>query len=195
MTIGRRILGVPERMQTRLEEKYDLAEKGIPPEKEKLPIEDDEEREDELAIWFLENVPEEFLDSRRGAFRIFKNILLEKEFLDIWNYRVVIQDGLTNRDLVIILLQIIKDLEKLSVFKLNSQKFRFLTKIPDAIREIEEIMASQKRENLRGFPSEEILNTARHVFSVKASLYLKRRAMIKKLEDILSILQSYRPVD
>lgn len=175
-----------EEYQKREREKQGYKKREVKPLNRKPPGKPEGGFDDEpLVLWFLKNVPEEFLN-KRETIKIFEKVLLEKKFQDIWNYKII-PEGLTGKELMNDLVEKMKALGSLCVFDLNLKGIVSSKDKDGVIKTIKAVMEYHKEESLRECPSMGTFHRLPETFRRNVSLYLKRKILIEKLEEILTL--------
>lgn len=144
-----------------------------------------------LMSWLLKNTPEG-LPQDKKAVEIFQGAILETQFQDIWKYEIPLPERSNEEQLKNYASQIIENLERFSGFDLNSKEIAFLKNRKAIIEKIKTKIEEETCKNIIECPSEETYNASKPNFRYKVSFYFRRKIVIEKLEELVSILKNYQ---
>ena len=130
-----------------------------------------QEKYKSLTRWVFDIMPAEFKNSQ-DVVRIFQEEAKEQSFQDIWNWKIFIPAGLTEKVLINSAAKKILYLEDLSRINLNSSEISESRNLSEEKDKIERLI-----KNLKEIPKE-----------IDALSYLIQKIVIEKLEEILRIL-------
>lgn len=145
-----------------------------------------------LSSWVYDSIPAELQILKDVKIvNIFQASESETLLQGVWNYEIHIKERLTIEQLKEYLYVIVKDLEKQSGIALNPH-ISFSKNILDIISEIEIKIDKENRKNIKEYPSRELYNTSKPNFRYKVSFYLRRKIVIEKLKELVSLLRNYQ---